>query len=680
MIKPVNSRARVLAPTTALPQFDTRSIAQGASQLGQSVRQGAEAFNRARRAGELAEAQATYLERLGTLENNFLARSDPETLREDFEREADALKTDVLEGISTADDRQAFEARFAARTVAGVRRVSQHRLRLMADQAQASTEAALEETVTAATQAASPLDRASAIESFEDLLADNTAGGLMSETQAGRFAASLTSRLANIDAQTAIEADPTAALAALKGDGFADLSPQERLRYRARAQAEIVARQRAAAHVQAQAAAGARTSLNEIDKVIGAGLTAASGLMENARAFVEASGDATLAERYNDTLLLQETQRRFTGLTPAELQAEISVMEARGTGDGAAAKTLTMARTLLGTMRRTLDKDPLSWLGRVDGFALSPLDPRTGITPEQAAARVATSATAAERYSVAPRLLTDEETAAFTTHLEGLDPDQQLGFLEGVTRAFGGSSQQLLSEISPQAGVVAHAGGLLATGGIGSRQHVSARRLLTGFKALKDNPDLKAPAPEKAQAIREVLADALGTQASTRANVIKAADALFADMVLRGEADDPEDAYESALNLAVGGDGARGGFGEINGVTVVLPTDMTEDDLESAIGNAPDSALVAASEGGGIPHHSNGDRFTANELRDARLIAIGDGRYFVNRDPRDPNSRILGSGVGGFYVLDARKLFEVSPKNNLLHLTTVFELGSQAPR
>jgi len=659
-VKVIASTGRIARPQ-AIDARVQSGLGSGLVQLGASITRASENLDRGLRTADLNGASVAASEGLAGLEEKFLQNTNPADIQANFTKELTAFENQVLEGITDGRDRSSFKAQLSRRTVGTARRVNGHRLSLLADQAVGDLNTLLEQGVSAAATAATPADRAVIVDGMQDSIKDNVTAGWITSARGVALAAGLNNRLSKIDALTMIEKDPAAALKAL-GDSnrFKGLAPEERLRFRDAARVDIARLDRAVAAQAREHAAGARSSLSEIDRILATGLVPSDDVVTAAKTSTIASGDAALATRFNETLRLAEAQRGFTVLTPSELQAEVSVLAA-GKGDGLAAKKLTLARSLLGTMTSELARDPLSWASRAGGFALAPLDPSAPVTEDLALARIATAENIAGFYNTPVRYLTDEERSAFTAFLDGSPPDTQLAFLASLNGSFGGSSQKVMAEISKEDGLYAHVGGLANLGGVGSAQATTARRILTGAKALKDNRDLGIDPALRAEAVTDTVGNAFGTQSSLRANVLAAADAIFADMQLRGRVDvgDEIDAYSNAINFALGGDGERGGIGDINGQQTVLPSAMSAGQVDDFLTAAKDSDLALASEGGGVPTHSNGTAFTADELRAATLVAVGDGRYLVDRDGAG-DALILGSGLNGFYVLDMRKLSELT--------------------
>lgn len=672
----IRSRAAITTSPAVDARLDLSGINRGAQSLAGSITKVADDWARGLRVSALNDAEVKTAESLAAIEEKWLQVNDPDEIETGFEDELNSIKQDILGGITHHGDRRAFEAKLINQTLASGRRVASHKLNLVGARALGQLDTAMAALTKNASSTDALTDRAVYIDSARSLIEQNIEAGWITAVKGAQMERAFNNRLSNIDALRLIEENPEEALKALGDENrFAALEPEERLKLREAARVDIAQQARAAKSHASEMATAARSGLSEINTIIGAGGTPAAELISSTKAYVQASGDTALVRDYNESLYLAETQRGYIDMTPSELQATISQIETSGPTDRLSAKQLTLGKSILSSMKTALENDPLSWAARTGAFELTAIRPDQPVDPATARSRIDAAARIAARYAVRPRYLTDEERTSFADFLEAAAPDSQLAFLASLNSSFGARSQNVLEELSRENSFFAHVGGLAQLGGFGSAQAATARRALTGAKALKDNKDLKIDPATRVSAIDAVGLDALGTQTSLRANVLKVADALYADAFSRGLVSDNLDDgfYQKAINSALGGTDGRGGIDEINGFSTILPSSHSASAVELAVRFATDADLQAASVGGGAPRHGGTKKlpFTAKELTDAKLIAVGDGRYLVDRDGSD-QARILGTGQDGYYVLDMNKLIALTSARPVIPEVTTY--------
>lgn len=490
------------------------------------------------------------------------------------------------------------------------------------------------------------------------------------------------------------DTDPEAAKALLESGQLDDeLSPQRKSQLLRSVETEIRRResQRKAAEraVQAEQRALQATLRNEISGVndhMARGYQPRQDYLAALETQARALGDARSVARLDESRALLAFQTDARTWTPGDLQNWISAE--RGTVAKAGSRgisefkadRLDMAEKLLTEMGTEIRRDQLSWaarvgLRRIEPLVLfdPPLPPDTpaeedigppGTEPPSVAqlsirGRVNDALAVANLYGIAPRFLTNEEAEQLRSMAGTASVDIQVNLLQSIGTNFGEFAPDVLAEIRLDKPIFAHAGGLLATGA----GPETVRDALVGEKAMADgNPVLPAE-KDRRQWTDEAIGGALAFSPSTRAAMIETAQAIYHTRAVRramtGTGEGNEGVWNRAMQEAAGatfdGGGKQfGGIQDYNGVKVVMPRYIEDGTLDTFIGRLTDEDLKTASVGGGAPSHDNEKPFTAAELQDAYLVAIGNGRYRVSRtNPESEGAAwIRGTGPHGHYVLD----------------------------
>jgi len=304
-------------------------------------------------------------------------------------------------------------------------------------------------------------------------------------------------------------------------------------------------------------------------------------------------------------------------------------------------------------MKTALNSDPLSWAARVGAIDLEAIDPT--LAPEefnqQLARRGAQARAVGAYYGVDAKYFTDEERARVASVLDEGGDDQRLAVIRGVVDGFGADAQNALSEISDQAPVYAHLGGLLASGApLGD-----VRAGLAGLRAREEKVGVELRAADVAARMDDYLGNALDERfAPVRAQIKATAEAIYtSEMLRRGSTVWNSSVFDNALARAVGARADGGGVSSRNGHSLLLPARVNEDQFETLIDGLSDDDLKARSAGGGQPVHGDGSVVKADEVRDGYLVTVGSGLYQVSMtDPTRRREFLLDGNTGGLFVLD----------------------------
>lgn len=331
---------------------------------------------------------------------------------------------------------------------------------------------------------------------------------------------------------------------------------------------------------------------------------------------------------------------------PDQLQGWINEQRAATKGNvtpGQAAR-IDAGEKLLGRMRGRLKSDPLSWAVEAGVARLSPVDFRN---PASAQARVKTALAVSERYGIRPTFLTDEETGLIAGQLASAKPQDKVKLTAAIVGGFGRYGREVLGSISGADPVFAHAAGLAVSVPNGKD---TAQRIFAGQEALRDK-SVSIPS-HAAFENAPTLGRALAYTPKTRGALMASAKAIYASEAAAAGLDPKivdEDVWAKAVNRAAGAtyrqDGSRvGGIGSYRGNNIILPSDVSPDEIDTLMGR-----LSADDLKGAKPTFGNGKPVDIDTIRSGYLFDAGSGRYFVSLDKAGTQ---FVRGPRGHFVLD----------------------------
>ncbi|API59516.1 hypothetical protein BSL82_09505 [Tardibacter chloracetimidivorans] len=393
----------------------------------------------------------------------------------------------------------------------------------------------------------------------------------------------------------------------------------------------------------------------EIARLTSDGVPVPQDQIDRAIKVAEANSKDALAYRLRVSGLKTKLSTEYKASTPSELQDDINALSAKITQSGGSAELSDIVArdhliTLKNNAQTALNDDPLSWAAGAWGVEIPPLnwdDPRT------LGERLRLARTVSKRTGAPVRPLTDEEADGLKVELDR-GAAGKLEVLEQV-KAFGPTGAVAAArQIAPDDGAFRIAAGLSTLPSTGAAKNVS-RDIIIGEDALKANPGLW----DKQEADR--IAGEIATPAmrllppDMRAGVLDAAKNIYATRLSRiGAARWQGQDWPQAISAALGGykDSAgtmRGGLGSWKGEMIILPTGVSQTEMDTAIARADETKFALA--GGGKPVWSNGAPVPLSRLKQMDLVAEGDGVYrlfdgrgFIAREDGQP------------FRLDVRKL------------------------
>lgn len=381
------------------------------------------------------------------------------------------------------------------------------------------------------------------------------------------------------------------------------------------------------------------------------------------------TGDAALQQRLAFLDGLSDWQRAYIAERPEVVDAQISLMRDRIASEGAneaALTTLDVMEGLSDEMRKGLSADPLTWAQRAGVTDVAPLDLTDGATltaglPD----RAATAHAIADHYGIEPRFFTPAEVDEIKKKLNET-PLAMPSLASSIVAGLGTDAPAALAEISKDAPVLAHIGGLIAATGeqrlaVEAAEALEMRRQKGYKSALPTDGKLRAAALGQ-------LGGALAILPGMSEQVLETAAAVFERRAaMRGlplddfatEGAPSRALFVQALDETLGAhvvdDVKYGGLTEVNGHTTVAPPDLPADSLQDMLLDLSNDDLLFQEGVGSV----NGVPVKLEQLRRGRLVLTSakDGRYRIALgDMEGGDPRYVTTPTGGVFELDARML------------------------
>jgi hypothetical protein len=472
-----------------------------------------------------------------------------------------------------------------------------------------------------------------------------------------RAEAGAAARQARADLKLAVAERPDRAVDEIDGGRFDGvLAPDELAGFRI---AAVTAMTDATAKEASRAEKAEAARVKEIGQRVDlAEKTLADGLpLEGLAELVADAGGTEHAPRLASVLADAEVLTGFARATPDQRQAAIAAARARAvSADPGAGEVERGLAARLEALDRTLAKgeadDLLTHLARRGLADVAPI----GLgDPESLRQRRAQAVALAGAYGVDTRFLTGAERGQIRAAARTATVEDQLAIVAAFAEGFGPDAAAALGEAGFEAPAFAHAGILVVTGG----DPEAARAILAGQRLLDGGTATAAPRQTRDQALAGagVFAALPPELGAMRQALIRAADAHFA-ATAPGEIDKDDagagaEAYAASLQAAAGAvmrDGRQlGGFQEVNGLAVLLPSSLTADIAERALAAATPEDLAGASRSGQAPilagrPLANVQGALALRYAGAGLYLAGvtvRGRFEALADDAEPGGRAL---------------------------------------
>lgn len=462
----------------------------------------------------------------------------------------------------------------------------------------------------------------------------------------------------------------------IRSDPSLALTPQQREAFYSKAVTAINARARAGEAVVKNIA----TEIGDINKIASEGYTPTPDRIANLKQIVAQSKDPWAAAQLDRMLEELPIVANWRQMSPQRLEGELNNLGRRLREGGADERSMALLHTgdkLLGTMRKELAADPLGWAGRAGVMEAPAINFGSPAQAAEMRARVGAAEMIAREYGTAPTYLHPEEVRALAV-ATAAGGEPMLGLARDIADGFGDRSGRVLSEVSKEAPVLAHVGGLLSGGlfGSGSKgfsQDVAEALKLRADKEFKlprwlDHPTDKILTSQNAET-RKAYGDAFTLAPDTgRAAEAATQAAFFARANRNGytpileESSDSKTAYSRALQEAAGATFAADGK-QFGGVVdygtkpgtwfdknkVLVRGDIRSDRFRDVIRAVTDDDLSKLPIS---PVSSGGQPYTARDLQGAVPVAATGGYRFAIGDPASDNPRWIRGADGKPFVLN----------------------------
>ena len=365
----------------------------------------------------------------------------------------------------------------------------------------------------------------------------------------------------------------------------------------------------------------------------------------------------------------------FRQMPPPQLQDTINAMRsgiAGMGGDGVdtleEVELLEQAETLLNNMNTEAAKDPYTLGIKLGVISMNPLDlslfgssdeAMQMQAREQANTRIGSALQVAAHLGTPPTFLTDEEAKVIINTMETGTVGEQMMMLTGLYNVFGEQHvSDVFAQISKKAPEVGHIAGLIMTG-----NHQTAADALAGMDILQQGYKPPEFTPTNTDTVyNEQLADAFAFLPDSMIAGKEIAKALYAKRAQRAGLDSfSETLWTQSISDAYGQSMGMGGIQDVYGKKMLMPSDVSAAEIETAFNNMTPDDLYRASGvrlseelfnfifkpseerakvfGFGIPGTGDDAEFNSDDFR---IVATGKDTYTIMMgEPGDLSSRIV---------------------------------------
>lgn len=480
---------------------------------------------------------------------------------------------------------------------------------------------------------------------------------------------------------------PQAALTAAEGirtDRSLNLSPQQRESYFSHTVAAIQKRM----VNEDKNDRALSVEIGDINKITTDGDRPTDTRMATLKQAVAGSRNQHVINEYETMVANLPVVADWKQLNPAQLQTQLGSLEKYMRENGTDDRTRALRKSgyaLLETMNKEIARDPIGW-AETAGIVTAPMinfgAPTAG---DEMRGRVAIAESIANKYSIPPQYLRPEEQRFLET-ATAAGGNAMLGTAKNIVDGFGDRSGRVLGEISKQAPVLAHMGGLLSGGLFGGGSVTFANDVAEGV-ALRSNKEAEKLLPhwvtkpsdkiyqfEITRKVDQYGAAFLMVPDNGRAAEQSAKSAFMVRAMRNGY--DPQSidvggsvssAYNRALQEAAGAtytsDDTR--YGGVNvwsktGIIgfrtphhVLVPGNIRADRFNDVIGAIKDEDLRLMPIS---PQAAGGQPYTARDLRDATPVAVPGGYRFSHGDPSSSDPKWLRGADGQPFVLNLDRM------------------------
>lgn len=483
----------------------------------------------------------------------------------------------------------------------------------------------------------------------------------------------------NVYPKEGYEAAVKAADEVLKNPNF-NLSDTERRTFRGRIISDLNSRARD--DFSQQKAVGRQ--IEDVQNLAADGYMPPPEQMAQLHTTVEQSKNPALIAAMKNVDAAVPVMQQWRQMSPTQLEASLSeldrTMREKGATPGGVAMMAT-GQKLLTNMRKAVGADPLTWADRVGIQPIRAIDFSSADAVAQMKDRVTRAEVVASHYGIAPTYLTPDERQSLKAAAAAGGP-ALMSMAKGIADGFGDRSNRVLAEVSKDAPVLAHMGGLLNGGLFGGGSETFARDVAEAVQ-LNSNPDTKKLLPHWAQqptdsvfqlqnarkvdqyggAFAMVPNNGRAAEASARAAWTTRAVKNGYDPKQLDQSGEGRNAYDRALQEAAGATFSADGK-QYGGVTdykpgywtnykVLVPGNIRSDRFKDVIGAIKDDDLRLMPIS---PETADGKAYTARDLQGSVPVAVSGGYRFAQGDPTSNNPKWIRGADGKPFVLDMDRL------------------------
>lgn len=254
---------------------------------------------------------------------------------------------------------------------------------------------------------------------------------------------------------------------------------------------------------------------------------------------------------------------------------------------------------------------------------------------------------------VKPKYLDEGEIQSLQMQLDAAKPDERVAIVGRIAKSFGGSSSEVFKQLSPKDPVMAHMGVLYAN----KSNDIIIRNIAKGQDILKSGYKVVEDTATKNTYIKDKIGDSLYAAPESFNDVIKTADALYAEHAMRNNLGTFDgkvygEKLQEAAGRTTGADGNYyGGVVKYNKSRVIIPNSIPQDDFEELMDKATIADFRYASDNFAQRANTNGlfaqngKEFTSDKIKEAKLVAIGD-KFMLTID----NNPFILKGGSPLYI------------------------------
>lgn len=444
-----------------------------------------------------------------------------------------------------------------------------------------------------------------------------------------------------------------------------------------------------------------QTEIQSIDKLAADGITPEPARIANLRQAVAESKNPELQRQFDAMQATLPIVQAWRQMSPAQLEQELSALERqnREHGNERTQALLATGQKLLTRMRTEIQRDPLGWANRAGVVTVPPIEWGSERATDDMRHRAAIAETVAQRFGTPVQYLTPDERRGLDVAVSsGTVPMQQVAQL--INAGFGPRAPAVFREVSQQAPVLAHMGGLLSGGLFGGGSQTFANDVAEGVALMRrsqmtpqqraaaglppgEASDLPqwargtAPSANVARFENERRVDQFGNAfimvPDTGRAAAQSAKAAFVVRALRQNHDPsitsptPETAkaYNDALQEGAGATFVQDGrkrvqYGGVTGYgtrpgtwfaanKVLVPGNVRADRFGDVIGAIRDDDLKLLPVS---PMAADGRVYSARDLQGAVPVAVPGGYRFAVGDPVSDDPKWIRGADGRPFVLD----------------------------